>query len=304
VLAGALAVSEGFQHVRGGNETAGRRDVGMSLWRPGPDVSWLAEEAVGPPLRLLPSKLWMIGLGHLGQAFLWTIGLLPYADPTELALVLQDIDTLVEANDSTSPLTHVALIGQKKARAMARWAEARGFRTTITERRFADDFKVSPDEPSIALCGVDNPQARTVLEKVGFGRVVEAGLGKGPIEYLAFQVHTFPGLQQAQEVWSAARVAKAASAPAPGLTRLPAYAAMAADGMDQCGLTLLAGHSVGASFVGVTVSTLVVAEVLRALEGGTVSGLIDGSLRDLGRRTVLPAELASFPNPGFCPAVG
>ncbi|MGH9894121.1 MAG: hypothetical protein ACREA0_19500, partial [bacterium] len=41
---------------------------------------------------------------------------------------------------------------------------------------------------------------------------------------------------------------------ADALMRMPGYVALAADGMDECGLTLLAGRSVGASFVGVAVS--------------------------------------------------
>jgi hypothetical protein len=224
---------------------------------------------------------------------------LPYGDPTALTLVLQDFDTLVEANDSTSPLTHAALVGKKKTRAMAAWAEARGFRTVLTERRFAADFHVGADEPAVALCGVDNPEARAALEKVGFARVIEAGLGKGVTEYLAFQIHSFPGPQRAEDVWSPTRLTAAAGATS-ALTRLPAYAALAADGMDECGLTMLAGRSVGASFVGATVSTLVVSEVLRELEGQTPAGLIDGSLRALSRRTVLRAGGIALPNPGFC----
>lgn len=298
VLAGALAVSEAFQHVRGGNAMVGRRNVGLSLWRPEQTISWLSEEAVGPTLGLLPTKLWLIGLGHLGQAFLWTLGFLPYPDPAELLLVLQDFDTLVKANDSTSPLTLPELLGQKKTRAMAAWAEARGFRTVITERKFAADFRVASDEPAIALCGVDNPQARAAVEQVGFGRVIEAGLGKGADEYLAFQLHTFPGPQEAQKVWGAARVAAATAGSA--ITRLPAYAAMAAQGLDDCGLTLLAGRSVGSAFVGTAVSALVIAEVLRELEGGARVGLIDASLRALGHRSVLPTTEAVLPNPGFC----
>lgn len=303
VLAGGIAVSEAFQHVRGGNAIAGRRDVGLSLWRPDAPVSWLSDEAVGRPLRLLPTKLWLIGLGHVGQAFLWTLGFLPYADPAELLLVLQDFDTLVTANDSTSPLTHPGLLGQKKTRAMAAWAEAHGFRTAITERRFAADFRVSADEPAIALCGVDNPQARAALEEVGFARVIEAGLGNGPTEYLAFQVHSFPGPQRARQVWSDTRVAASASQ-APVLARPPAYTALAAaEGLDECGLTLLAGRSVGACFVGVAVSALVIAEVLRGLEGEASYGLIDGTLRSLAHRTALRGETpADIWNPGYCRA--
>lgn len=298
VLAGALAVSEAFQHVRGGNAMAGRREIGMSLWLPEPSVSWLSEAAVGPDLGLLPSKLWLIGLGHLGQAFLWTLGFLPYADPSELLLVLQDFDALVAANDSTSPLTSKPLLGQKKTRAMAAWAERRGFRTVITERKFAADFRVAPEEPAIALCGVDNPAARAAVESVGFGLVVEAGLGKGAEEYLAFLLHTFPGPQQAQKVWSAARVASGVTANR--LTELPAYTTLAAEGMDDCGLTLLAGRSVGSAFVGTAVSAIAVAEVLRSLAGAPVTGLMDGSLRTLARRAHVSAqERASAWNPGF-----
>ncbi|MCZ7600607.1 MAG: hypothetical protein M5U09_26740 [Gammaproteobacteria bacterium] len=40
VLAGALGVSEAFQHMRGGNAAAGRRPVGLSLWRPEREVDW------------------------------------------------------------------------------------------------------------------------------------------------------------------------------------------------------------------------------------------------------------------------
>lgn len=296
VLAGAIAVSEAFQHVRGGNASAGRRDIGLSLWRPDPTVSWLSDDAVGPALRLLPSSLWLIGLGHLGQAYLWTLGFLPYAASGELSLILQDFDKLVVANDSTSLLTNTALVGRMKTRAMAEWADARGFRTSITERKFDAGFRIAADDPTIALCGVDNPQARAALEHVGFGRVIEAGLGKGPTEYLAFQLHSFPGPQEATYVWNPSRIAAASGSE---LSRLPAYAALSAEGMSECGLTMLAGRSVGASFVGAAVSTFVIAEVLRELHGGQRVGLLDGSLRALSHRSVVQATTPELANPGF-----
>ena len=304
VLAGALAVSEAFQFIRGGNAAAGKRDIGLSLWRPESAVSWLSADAVGPRLDLLPSRLWLIGLGHLGQAYLWTLGFLPYTDPAALELVLQDFDTLVPANDSTSPLTTMAIVGQKKTRAMAAWCEQRGFRTVINERRFAADFTVSDEEPQLALCGVDNAVARAALEEVGFARVIEAGLGKGASEYLAFQLHTFPGPQTARVRWGGA----AESEPGTWLLDQPAYAALAEEGFDECGLALLAGRSVGASFVGTVVATLVVAEALRVIAGGPQYGLIDGSLRTLPHRTAITNDVvttgrpASF-NPGYVWAV-
>ena len=301
VLAGALAVSEAFQFVRGGNAAAGRRMVGMSLWRPDPEVSWLSGDAVGPDLELLPSRLWLIGLGHLGQGYLWALGFLPYADPREVELVLQDFDTLVPANDSTSPLTMPAIIGRKKTRAMAEWCEARGFRTVITERRFADDFKVAADEPKVALCGVDNPAARAVLEDAGFDWVVETGLGGGVNEYLAFQMHTFPGPQTARARWGGGTEVQSTDQ----LLSKPAYAALAGEGLDECGLALLAGRAVGAAFVGTAVATLAIAEIIRLLVDGPRYTLIDGSLRSIALRTALAGETipAQF-NPGYACAIG
>lgn len=184
VLAGALGVSEVFQFLRG-NPMAGSRSVGLSLWAPGHE-DWEHAPA-GPMSIVLPSRLWLIGLGHLGQAYLWVLGLLPYENPGEVELVLQDFDRLTLSNDSTSLLTTPALVGERKTRAMARWAEARGFRTRLVERLFPGGITVTDDEPRLALGGVDTAQARAAYEDAGFDCVIEAGLGAGPTEYLAMR---------------------------------------------------------------------------------------------------------------------
>ena len=81
MLAAGLAVNEAFLFVNGGMPAAGRRALGLSLWRPGREVDWLQPDESEPALTYLPSRLWLIGLGHLGQAYLWGLGLLPYQDP-------------------------------------------------------------------------------------------------------------------------------------------------------------------------------------------------------------------------------
>ena len=298
VLSGALGVSEAFQYVRGDNAVAGRRDVGMSLWQPEAETNWLTTDQHGPQLERLPARAWIIGLGHLGQAFLWTLGLLPYTSPEDVSLVLHDFDELVEANDSTSLLTTRGNLGMKKTRAMALWCEARGFRTLIVERRFAADFRVAGDEPSVALCGVDNALARAGLEDVGFGRVIEAGLGAGTQEYLAFQVHTFPACRTAKSRWGA----DVHHSNGDTIATNPGYRALARDGIDECGITTLAGRTVGASFVGATAAAVVVAELLRMAIGGHRYEVVDGSLRSLDlRQAVLGADGIPF-NPGTTPA--
>ena len=90
MLSAALAVNEAFlyssREAEGGS--AGRRAVGLSLWQPSSSVDWLGTCEEEPDLQYLPSQLWLIGLGHLGQAYLWGLGLLPYPNPPGLSLVL------------------------------------------------------------------------------------------------------------------------------------------------------------------------------------------------------------------------
>ena len=295
VLAGALAVSEAFQYVRGRNVQAGRRAVGLSLWQLNAAISWLDDYEIGPRPELLPARLWLIGLGHLGQAYLWTLGFLPYERPGDVQLILQDYDVLVAANDSTSLLTDRRLIGHGKTRAMAGWCEVRGFRTHINERRFAPNFRIDDEEPQVALCGVDNEVARAALEDVGFTQIIEAGLGRGAEEYLAFQIHCFPASCSARQRWRAGAPSQTQSS----LLDHPAYLSLASEGMDQCGLTMLANRAVGASFVGAFVSTLVVAELLKMVMGKHRYEVIDGTLRSPENFQVFASNMLSAPfNPG------
>jgi len=291
VLAGALGVSEVFQFLRGTNPAAGGREIGLSLWKP---EQLFRNAERGPSVTHLLARLWLIGLGHLGQALLWTLGLLPYADAKRVGIVLQDFDELVEANDSTSMLTNMTLIGQRKTRSMAAWCEQRGFRTTVVERRFAANFTLASDEPAVAVCGVDNPHARAALEDVGFARIVEAGLGAGPSEYLAFQVHSFPARKSARARWDRMPTAESSAS----VLDRPAYRALRHDGLDECGLVQLAGRTVGAPFVGAVASTLVTAELVRIAQGFHRYDLVDGSLRSLDSLTAISALPCSPFNPG------
>jgi hypothetical protein len=82
------------------------------------------------------------------------------AEPALLRLVLQDVDIITPSTESTSILSDASLVGQKKTRAMAVWAERRGFATDIHERLFDKNFTRHPDEPAVALCGLDNGLGR------------------------------------------------------------------------------------------------------------------------------------------------
>jgi hypothetical protein len=296
MLAAALAVSEAFFFVQGQTPVAGRRPVGLSVWQPA-RTDWLAPDEDAPPLQYLPSNLWLIGLGHLGQAYLWALGLLPYPQPTGLSLVLQDVDIITPSTESTSVLSERSMAGVKKTRAMAAWTERRGFTAAILERLFDASFSRNEHEPAIALCGLDNALGRRALDQVGFPLIIEAGLGRGHRDFRTIRLHTLPGSRTATDIWKATSNQE-------DLTDRAAYQKMLHDGrLDRCGVTLLAGKAVGAPFVGAVAACLVIGEVLRLLHGGRLSQLTDLDLQSVEHRTVVPQinDFRGF-NPGYVKA--
>lgn len=295
-LAAALAVNEAFLFVRQDTPEAGLREIGVSLWQPDAVEDWWTSANDGPRIAYLPSRLWLLGLGHLGQAYLWALSLLPYERPDEVLMVLQDIDAITNSTLSTSILSEPDMVGLKKTRAMAGALERNGFKTAIVERRFDETFRVLPDDPQIALCGLDNALGRWPLCEVGFKFVVEAGLGSGAKDFRAIRVHTFPGTKDPRELWK----------PGDGADMVPgarAYDDLKARGLDQCGVTMLAGKAVGAPFVGVTAAAFALAEILRVLHGGPIFAVHDMDLKSPHTRVSMKriGDLPFF-NPGFSSA--
>ena len=272
VLAGALAVAEVFQRLRG-NPMATEREVGLSLWDP--RAHWRYAEG--------PAQ--------------WILGLLPFIRPADVELTLQDFDSLAAANDSTSVLTRLDHAGRLKTREMAVWAEARGFKTRLVERRFSGDIALDEDDPRILFCGVDNALARAALEDPHFDLVVDAGLGAGPQEYLAMRLHTFPARVSARNRWGGQTGGRAADGQRAAGSA--AYQDLLARGLDECGLLEIASRTVGVPFVGVIAATIALMEIVRRLNGGPGLEVLDLTLRDLSARRGVQGERLRRFNPGF-----
>jgi hypothetical protein len=274
-MASAACVGEVFAWHAGDQAMAGRRASGLSIWNPG--EAWMDPDPTEPPMRHLPTRLWLIGLGNLGQAFAWALASLPYPEGCETMLMLQDYDKMAVSNDSTSLLAVPEQPTAMKTRWVGDWLERRGFDVRHEERRFGAWTRRHHLEPGAALCGVDNAIARAALEDAGFDLVVEAGLGAGTQGFRNFSLHCFPGPKRASALWGGA----AASATAPDVSTMPAYKAMKEKGVERCGLTQLASRTIGVPFVGLTAAILAVGELLRRLHGGGAMELVSGSLMAL-----------------------
>jgi hypothetical protein len=212
--------------------------------------------------------------------------------------VLQDIDIITPSTESTSILSDSSLVGIKKTRAMAAWADRRGFDTTMYERSFDASFQRTEQEPPIALCGLDNALGRQALDQVGFRFVVEAGLGRGHADFRNIRMHTLPSNRPGKDIW------KTLAERSEDASGRPAYDQLLREGaLDRCGITLLAGKAVGAPFVGSVAACLVVSEVLRLLHGGPLCRLVDLDLGSPDHRTVVPRDADQTTlNPGFIAA--
>ena len=169
IAAGALAVGVAFEAER-------KRFVDfrgeVDLWPVG-----AGQEAPGFEEVYLPGALWLIGLGNLGQAFLWALSALPFKDPSSVCLVLQDRDVVSEENWATSVLVKDETYGSLKTKVAEHWASAKGFDAKRIDRRLSARDRLEDDDPRVALSGVDKVEARRLMAGVGFDCIVDAGAG-------------------------------------------------------------------------------------------------------------------------------
>lgn len=272
VLVAAMALAEAFRMRVLSDIRAGRARRSFSAW--GHD-----EPPADATLARLPRQLWLLGLGNLGQACLFTLGLLPYADPEAVQLVLQDCDTAGPENLPVQILTGHDWIGRTKARAAAEWAEARGFTTVVEERRFDATTRPGPSEPRLLLAGVDNLETRRWAAEAGFGLVVDAGLGASAAEAFDLRVHAFPGRRSALEAWPIDVAPPAPPRLSAGLQKL-----VDENRLPLCGALTIAGKSVGVPSAALAAAAIQISQAIRVMEGGVCCDLYDASLAD-HRRT-------------------
>ncbi len=272
VLAGALGVSEIFRGAVLGDLCAGRRTQRLSAFSPGS-----ASDDSEVELRHLPTAYWLLGLGNLGQAALWTIGMLPYADPSAVSLFLQDVDLSDAGNLPIQILTKPHWIGRKKTRSTAAWADDAGFTTTIVESCFTLASRRSDGDPALALVGVDNLAARRAAASSNFELVLDAGLGASAPEIFDIRLHAFPGVRSPEEAWPELP-------PEAELPLDPSLQALVDAGrIDRCGAMTIAGRSLGVPSTAVAAAAIQVAQACRAVADGSYCDLIDAGLTNCKR---------------------
>jgi hypothetical protein len=276
MFAAALAVRQVFATVRG----AGRsQDATISLWEP-----WAAADLsqTGPAHFVMPNALWLVGLGHLGQAFIWALLSLPYRG--ERYAVIQDDQYIGIENAPTSLLVTAADIGIRKTRVASRWLDHGGWQTELIERRHIGDISRTERDPPILLSGLDDVRPRQILAGHGFDYMIDAGIGRGPGDFEGLQLRCIPAGTPAEKLWSA----DTPTGKRDRLVASDAYQALERD-VGLCGTIAIADASVAIPFVGAATAALTIAQLARLgsmapaaallqLELGAPDMVIDGGL--------------------------
>lgn len=265
VAAGALAVAETFFVLMRKDESVSvARQVCLNLWLPDSTTER------GPVMAYAPSRWWLLGLGHLGQAYAHVISWLDYADPSAVQVVLQDTQRAVPANHSTGVLTPGDPQNQRKTRIVAAALDRCGLETVIVERRMNAQTPVGGEDMHVALVGVDNLPTRRLIDQLGWKTAIDVGLGAGVRDFDGMTLRRLPGQPSATVPAWQDQPKSSGSTPVD----------MDAPALDACGIAELNGVAVGASFVGVIAGAVAVAEATRVLHGGGAYSVMCRDLRD------------------------
>ena len=231
VAAAGAALNEAFQHVYRQAPLAGHRPVRLRL------------PVQGAP-QPVPS-VWTVGLGHLGQAFLWTAAL---AGHIRLwgSVRLTDYDVVSWSSLSTCLLVQAKDVGRMKVDIVAERLEELGVNVARDYDRMSFDDGTVRCDKELAVIAVDNVALRRALDRLRARRVLEAGIGDGIDAFTRTQLHEFPGPRKARDVWMGDDVQ---SSQAIDISK-PAYQSILKESGDECGTTMVAGRSVATPFVG------------------------------------------------------
>lgn len=279
VAAGALAVGQAFLAEQG-DHRAGRTIQSISLWTPELNKQCVNQAGPCSCQVYLPTGLWFVGLGNLGQAYLWSLTLLPYPRPEDVLLFFQDHQRTGKENWGTSVLVRQGQYGVLKTRVAEEWATARGFHVRRLDRRLDGYLMRFDAEPGITLSGLDNMPARRLLGDRGFEYVIDAGLGATAADYRKFRINVFDSTNNPAAHFHG--VEDQTAQVAQELMQLPSYQELVRRrGDGGCGAALLAETSVAVPFVSAFAGALAVTQAIRVASGQAHHRGITGDLGDL-----------------------
>lgn len=183
-------------------ENLDKESFGYSLWTNSSEYDWIENIHEGPSNISLPSNIWTVGLGHLGQAYVWILANQKLNQGIEI--LLQDFDTLGKENLGSQLLSYDSQIGLNKTRICADFLTKVGINSKIIEKPFNefDQQDLALKQFKVLLTGLDNIDARRGINPYRF-QVCMDGATNGKL--INFDSFTFRNLnlldKSPKEIW-------------------------------------------------------------------------------------------------------
>jgi hypothetical protein len=194
---------------------------------------------------------------------------MPFSQPNDVNVMLQDYDRVVRANLDTGLLSRAGDIGSFKTRVTNAYLEGRRLRPRLVERRFDEHTRPNRDEPRVVLAGMDAKGPRHLLDQQGFDLIIDCGVGGTIANFDSITMNVLPnGHVTASQLWPANN-AELAARREEEAKRLASSRTVYKSVLEHqgCGHVELAGRSVAVPFVGAMSAALALSELVRRLLG-------------------------------------
>ncbi len=247
--------------------------TGISLWNINSGTEWYKDSKDGPRIINMPREIWALGLGHLGQAYLWTLGLMPFTNPSNVLFLLQDDDTVENENIGSQVLCSDSNIGFPKTRACLKFLEDLNYKTRIVEKRFLPGNSEEEwiKQFPFLLNGVDNAETRRNINKSCHKLFLDGATNGSSSLFDSFTLKNVTFIEkEAHILWPVAD-------PKEIVLHKNLYDRYNKE--NKCGILTNIGVSV--PFVGLFGATFVIAELLRSLNQGTIYSIVSLCMHDL-----------------------
>ncbi len=286
VLAASMAVFYAFCKAFRLIDNLIEMNTGASLWNLNSGKLWHKDEHDGPDLPRLPRNVWILGLGHLGQAYMWTLGLMNFKIPKKATFLIQDNDVVGEENIGSQILCITEDIGFPKTRPCYRFLELLGYKTQIIEKPYVtgDSDQKWMEAYKFLLNGVDNIDARKGISSRYVNIYLDGGTnGKLPLFDSFTLKNVFETGLDYNHLWGG-------EGSGSGILHKNLYERY----QKKNGCGVLTNIGISTPFIGSFGAAVLVSELIRALNKGKKYSVVTMQLRDLDSLTAI--EVGSYDN--------
>ncbi|MEQ8552320.1 MAG: ThiF family adenylyltransferase [Cyclobacteriaceae bacterium] len=150
-------------------------------------------------------EFWFVGLGHLGQAYLWLLSFLPFENAHLIKILLQDHDMIDGSNWGSQLLVSSDQADCSKARICATFLESIGFTTRVIEKPLEklDQEMESLKDFKYLINGLDNVATRRILKPERFKLILDGATNGAEHFFDSFTMNTIDvNSKRPKDIWN------------------------------------------------------------------------------------------------------